>query len=106
MPPRPTTSRCSMTRQASGLGHRITPPTSSSTRDPNSANASPTSVVVSTRSRRGWRPSLDAALRVLIVEDESPIRRLLEAWVLAEGAHAVTAGSAEEALALMQAEGP
>jgi putative two-component system response regulator len=42
---------------------------------------------------------------VLIVDDEPPIRRLLQTWVEAEGVRPVEAGSAEQALALIEAEG-
>lgn len=56
--------------------------------------------------RPRWRRNDNCSMRVLIVEDEPPLRRLLLQWVRAEGAHALEAGSAEEALALMQAEGP
>jgi response regulator RpfG family c-di-GMP phosphodiesterase len=45
-------------------------------------------------------------MRVLIVEDEAPLRRLLAEWVQAEGAHVLEVRSAEEALALVQKEGP
>jgi response regulator RpfG family c-di-GMP phosphodiesterase len=45
-------------------------------------------------------------VRVLIVDDEAPIRRLLQAWVEGEGATACQASNAEEALALVQASGP
>lgn len=45
-------------------------------------------------------------MRVVIVDDEAPIRRLLQAWVQAEGGTALEAGSAEQALALVQSEGP
>jgi response regulator RpfG family c-di-GMP phosphodiesterase len=39
-------------------------------------------------------------LRVLIVDDEAPIRRLLQTWVEAEGAAALQASTSEEALGL------
>jgi response regulator RpfG family c-di-GMP phosphodiesterase len=42
---------------------------------------------------------------VLIVDDEAPIRRLLETWLEAEGVAPLQAASAEEALALIEAEG-
>jgi cyclic di-GMP phosphodiesterase len=45
-------------------------------------------------------------MRVLIVDDEAPLRRLLQSWVQAEGGHVMEADSAEEALALVQSEGP
>src|SRR5688572_4899104 len=45
-------------------------------------------------------------IRVLIVEDEAPIRRLLQAWTQAEGAEVVEAASAEQALTLVKSEGP
>ena len=40
-------------------------------------------------------------MRVLIVDDEPPIRRLLTAWSQAEGATVVEAGSAEHAVSLV-----
>jgi|SoiMethySBSTD1v2_1073268.scaffolds.fasta_scaffold01511_20 cyclic di-GMP phosphodiesterase len=42
-------------------------------------------------------------MRVLIVDDEKPLRQLLQHWIGAEGATAVGVGSAEEGLALIQA---
>ena len=45
-------------------------------------------------------------MRVLIVDDEAPIRRLLSAWSQAEGATVVEAGTAEHAVSLVEAEGP
>ena len=45
-------------------------------------------------------------MRVLIVDDEPPIRRLLQAWVRAEGVTPVEAGSAEQALSLIETDGP
>lgn len=45
-------------------------------------------------------------MRVLIVDDEAPIRRLLQTWVTAEGGIVSQAGTAEEALAVVEAEGP
>jgi response regulator RpfG family c-di-GMP phosphodiesterase len=44
-------------------------------------------------------------MRVLIVDDESSIRRLLQTWVEDEGAAVVEAASAEQALALIGAQG-
>jgi len=44
-------------------------------------------------------------MRVLIVDDEPPIRRLLQAWVQAEGVTPVEAGSAEQALSLIETDG-
>jgi response regulator RpfG family c-di-GMP phosphodiesterase len=44
-------------------------------------------------------------VRVLIVDDEAPIRRLLQAWVEGEGAAACQASNAEEALALVESSG-
>ena len=43
--------------------------------------------------------------RVLIVDDEAPIRRLLQAWVEGEGAVVLQAGTAEQGLDLVRAEG-
>jgi response regulator RpfG family c-di-GMP phosphodiesterase len=45
-------------------------------------------------------------MRVLIVDDEAPIRRLLSAWTQAQGATVVEAGTAEHAVSLIEAEGP
>jgi response regulator RpfG family c-di-GMP phosphodiesterase len=45
-------------------------------------------------------------MRILIVDDEGPIRRLLQSWVHAEGFEAFEAGSAEQALAVVEAERP
>ena len=44
-------------------------------------------------------------MRVLIVDDEEPLRRLLQHWVEAEGASVIEAGTAEEGLALAQSGG-
>ena len=45
--------------------------------------------------------------RVLIVDDEAPMRTLLRSWVEREGgATVIEAGSAEEALALVESESP
>lgn len=44
-------------------------------------------------------------MRVLIVEDELPVRRLLKAWAEAEGAEVLEAESAEQALAAVEADG-
>ena len=43
-------------------------------------------------------------MRVLIVDDEAPLRRLLQNWVEAEGATVIEAGTAEEGLALAQSD--
>jgi putative two-component system response regulator len=43
-------------------------------------------------------------LRVLIVDDEAPIRRLLQNWVEAEGAAVVQASTSEEALRVISPE--
>jgi response regulator RpfG family c-di-GMP phosphodiesterase len=45
-------------------------------------------------------------MRVLIVDDERPIRRLLTTWSQAEGATVLEAESAEQAVSLVEAEGP
>ena len=44
-------------------------------------------------------------MRVLIVDDEEPLRKLLRHWVEAEGATVIEAGTAEEGLALAQSGG-
>jgi response regulator RpfG family c-di-GMP phosphodiesterase len=44
-------------------------------------------------------------MRVLIVDDEEPLRKLLRHWVEAEGATVIEAGTAEEGLALTQSGG-
>jgi response regulator RpfG family c-di-GMP phosphodiesterase len=44
--------------------------------------------------------------RVLIVDDEAPLRSLLRRWVELEGATVIEAGSAEEGLALAETESP
>lgn len=44
-------------------------------------------------------------MRVLIVDDEIPIRRLLRLWVQAEGQEVSEAATAEEALAVIAADG-
>ena len=44
-------------------------------------------------------------MRVLIVDDEEPLRKLLQHWVEAEGATVIEAGTAEDGLALAQSEG-
>jgi response regulator RpfG family c-di-GMP phosphodiesterase len=44
-------------------------------------------------------------LRVLIVDDEAPIRRLLQNWVEADGGSVLQAGTAEQGLDLVRAEG-
>jgi response regulator RpfG family c-di-GMP phosphodiesterase len=44
-------------------------------------------------------------MRVLIVDDEEPLRTLLRHWVEAEGFKTIEAGSAEEGLALVQSAG-
>jgi response regulator RpfG family c-di-GMP phosphodiesterase len=44
-------------------------------------------------------------MRVLIVDDEAPIRRLLQNWVEAEGAAVLQAGTAEQGLELIRTEG-
>ena len=49
---------------------------------------------------------ITGAMRVLIVDDEAPIRRLLQAWVRAEGGSPVEADSAEQALSVVEAQGP
>jgi response regulator RpfG family c-di-GMP phosphodiesterase len=49
--------------------------------------------------------SVDARPRVLIVDDEAPIRRLLQAWMQAEGVTAVEASTAEQALMVIESEG-
>jgi response regulator RpfG family c-di-GMP phosphodiesterase len=43
-------------------------------------------------------------MRVLIVEDEAPLRRLLQSWVEAEGVDVVEAGTAEDGLALARSQ--
>lgn len=45
-------------------------------------------------------------MRVLVVDDEAPIRRLLQHWVEGEGATVVQAGTAEEGLAIVDADPP
>jgi response regulator RpfG family c-di-GMP phosphodiesterase len=45
-------------------------------------------------------------MRVLIVDDEAPLRRLMQTWVETEGATTLEAGSAEQALDVLEAEGP
>jgi putative two-component system response regulator len=45
-------------------------------------------------------------MRVLIVDDEAAIRRLLRAWVSEQGADAMEAANAEQAIALVRIEGP
>jgi response regulator RpfG family c-di-GMP phosphodiesterase len=50
--------------------------------------------------------STDTHPRVLIVDDEPPIRRLMQSWVQSEGVTAVEAASAEQALTLIETEGP
>ena len=47
----------------------------------------------------------DERMRVLIVDDEEPLRKLLRHWIEAEGATVVEPGTAEEGLALAQAGG-
>jgi response regulator RpfG family c-di-GMP phosphodiesterase len=49
--------------------------------------------------------SVDSRTRVLIVDDEAPIRRLLQAWVQAEGVTSIEADTAERALVLIEKEG-
>jgi response regulator RpfG family c-di-GMP phosphodiesterase len=44
-------------------------------------------------------------MRVLIVDDEEPLRKLLQHWVEAEGATTIEAGNAEDAFALAQSGG-
>jgi len=44
-------------------------------------------------------------MRVLIVDDEVPLRRLLQNWVEAQGAEVIEAGTAEEALERVKSEG-
>ena len=44
-------------------------------------------------------------MRVLIVDDEAPIRRLLQNWVEAEGGSVLQAETAEQGLELIRAEG-
>lgn len=44
-------------------------------------------------------------MRVLIVEDEAPLRHLLRSWVEAQGAEVLDAGTAEDGLALVHAHG-
>jgi putative two-component system response regulator len=44
-------------------------------------------------------------MRVLIVDDEEPLRKLLQHWVEAEGATTIEAGTAEDAFALAQSGG-
>ena len=44
-------------------------------------------------------------MRVLIVDDEEPLRKLLQHWVEAQGATTIEAGTAEEGLALAQSGG-
>lgn len=44
-------------------------------------------------------------MRVLIVDDEPPMRRLFKTWVESEGASSFDAASAEEALDLLDSEG-
>jgi response regulator RpfG family c-di-GMP phosphodiesterase len=44
-------------------------------------------------------------MRVLIVDDEEPLRKLLQHWVEAEGATVIEAGTAEEGLELAQSGG-
>jgi putative two-component system response regulator len=48
---------------------------------------------------------VDRHTRVLIVDDEVPLRRLMQAWVAEEGATTVEAGSAEQALSLVESHG-
>ena len=47
-----------------------------------------------------------AAMRVLILDDEASIRRLLQNWVQAEGATVIEADTSEQALTVVAAEGP
>jgi DNA-binding NtrC family response regulator len=44
-------------------------------------------------------------MRVLIVDDEAPLRRLLQNWVEAQGADVIEAGTAEEGLSLVETGG-
>jgi response regulator RpfG family c-di-GMP phosphodiesterase len=44
-------------------------------------------------------------MRVLIVDDEAPIRRLLQNWVISEGGKVFHAATAEEGIALIDVEG-
>lgn len=44
-------------------------------------------------------------MRVLIVEDEAPLRHLLQNWLEAQGAEVIEAGTAEDALSLVHAHG-
>ena len=48
---------------------------------------------------------VDRRTRVLIVDDEVPLRRLMQTWVEGEGATALEAGSAEQALSLVESQG-
>lgn len=48
---------------------------------------------------------VESMMRVLIVDDEAPVRRLLQIWVEGEGATVLEAGSAEQALAVLESEG-
>ena len=47
----------------------------------------------------------EARMRVLIVEDEPPLRHLMQAWIADEGVTALEAGSAEQALSVVETEG-
>src|SRR5688572_4003686 len=49
---------------------------------------------------------MSVVMRVLIVDDEGPIRRLLQNWVEAAGGTVLQAATAEEGLALVESEGP
>jgi putative two-component system response regulator len=45
-------------------------------------------------------------MRVLIVDDDASIRRLLQLWVEGEGAMVVEAASSEQAMSLIESQGP
>lgn len=67
------------------------------------------------RARNGGPPEVAASsgtgnvaaaretVRVLVLDDEAPIRRLLQNWVEAEGASVLEAGTSEQALAAVEA---